>query len=70
MRPQKAWVAIIHWADGSVEDADELRVFAETAEVAKSLAAATWTATKGAEWRHCRIVEIKVFAPARLSAIA
>lgn len=70
MRPQKAWIAVIHWSDDAVEDADELRVFAESAQSARSLAKKIWTATKGADWPHCRTIEIQVFPQSRLSTLA
>jgi hypothetical protein len=67
---QRAYIAVISWIDGDVEDADELRVFAETAEQAKTLARAIWLRAKSPRWPTCRITSVEAFPPARLSTLA
>lgn len=66
---KKAWIALIEWIDGKIEDTDETRVYAGTAGKAKSAARAAWSATNGAKWPHCRIKRIEVFPPTRLRGI-
>ena len=70
MPVQRAYIAVISWIDGEVEDADELRVFAESAESAKSLAKEIWLRAKSPRWPTCRISSVEVFPPARLSSLA
>lgn len=65
----KAWIALIDWIDGKVEDTDEIRVHANTAEEAEAAARIAWSMTKGAEWPQCRIDRIEVFPPARLRRV-
>lgn len=75
---ERAWICFIHWVDGGPEDdpstlhydADELRVFAETAEQAKKIARAIWSATNRAKQRHDRIDEIQVIPQSRLHTLA
>jgi hypothetical protein len=67
---QKAWLAVVTWIDGDVYDADEIRVFAETADQAKSAAREGWSATIGAGWPHCRIEEIEVIPQSMLHTLA
>ncbi|NBW18508.1 MAG: hypothetical protein EBR82_62105 [Caulobacteraceae bacterium] len=67
---QRAYIAVISWIDGDVEDADELRVFAESAESAKSLAREIWLRAKAPRWPTCRITSVEAFPPARLSTLA
>jgi hypothetical protein len=64
-----AWIALIDWVDGNVEDTDEIRVFANTAAEAELAAHTRWSATTGAEWPHCRIERIEIFSPARLRGV-
>lgn len=68
--PQKRWLAVVTWTDGDVIDADEVAVFAESAEKAESVARATWIAANGAAWPHCRIEEVEIFDYARLRTLA
>lgn len=56
----RRYVCIIEWADGDVEDADEIRVWARSADEAVAAARGKWTATVGATWPHCRIDRIAV----------
>jgi hypothetical protein len=70
MPVQRAYIAVISWIDGEVEDADELRVFAESAESAKSLAKEIWLRAKSPRWPTCRISSVEVFPQARLSSLA
>lgn len=67
---KKAWIALVDWIDGEVEDTDEIRVQADTAGDALKAARAAWSTTKGAEWPHCRIEHITVSPPARLRGFA
>lgn len=66
----KAWIALVDWADGNVEDTDEMRVKANTPGQAIAAARAAWTATNGAKWPHCRINRISVMSPARLRRLS
>lgn len=66
---KKAWIALVDWIDGEVEDTDEIRVYANTAAQAVEFARRDWSATNGAEWPHCRIKHIEVCPPARLRGV-
>jgi len=57
---EKAYLAVISWVDGEIEDADELRVFAESPESAESAARVVWLRTVGVEWPNCRITGVSV----------
>ena len=70
MPVQRAYIAVISWIDGEVEDADELRVFAESAEAAKTLAREIWLRAKSPPWPTCRITSVGAFPQARLSSLA
>jgi len=67
---KKAWIALVDWIDGEVEDTDEIRVHADNAGEALKTARAAWSITKGDEWPHCRIKNITVSPPARLRRFA
>lgn len=67
--PQKRWLAVVTWTDGDVIDADELAVFAESADKAESLARSIWAAANGAAWPHCRIEDVQIFDFARLRTL-
>lgn len=67
---KKAWIALVDWIDGDIEDTDEFRVFADTAGEATASARHFWSTAKGAEWPHCRIKHITVLPPARLRRFA
>lgn len=70
MSVEKRWIAVITWIDGDVIDADEISVFAESAEKAESMVRAIWSATNRAEHPHCRIEDVEIFTPSRLRALA
>lgn len=70
MLVQRAYIAVISWIDGEVEDADELRVFAESAEAAKTLAREIWLRATSPRWPTCRITSVEAFPQARLSSLA
>lgn len=68
--PQKRWLAIVTWTDNDVIDCDEIAVFAESTESAAAIARATWSASKGAKWPHCRIDCVQIFDYVRLRTLA
>jgi len=57
---QRKFVVAVDWIDGDVEDTDEIVVFAEDAERAMLAAKRKWKMTIGAQWPHCRFVEMKI----------
>jgi hypothetical protein len=75
---ERAWIAFIDWVDGGEEndpdtqhfDCDEIRVFAEDDQQAISTAREIWSATKGAEWPHCRIERVRATPLSRLRTLA
>lgn len=64
-----AFTAIVDWRDSDVEDADEIRVRADSAAQARRRARAKWSGTKGATWPHCRITRITIFRSQRECAL-
>lgn len=57
------FTVILDWEDGDVEDADEIRVLADSAGEAIDAARRLWSATKGAEWPHCRLIRAWILQP-------
>ena len=50
--------AVVIWADGDVEDADEITVLAPSEDEAKREARKKWRLTVGAKWPKCVVTEI------------
>lgn len=65
----KAWIALVDWIDGEVEDTDEILVYASTRADAVKKARALWSETKGAEWPHCQIEKVDCYPPSRLPRV-
>lgn len=68
--PQKRFLAIVTWTDGDVIDADEIAVFADSIESAKSAARSIWTAATSLKWTHSQIDDIQIFSLPRLRTLA
>lgn len=66
----KAWVALIDWQDGDVEDTDEFMVRADSAASAESMVRAIWSITNGAKYPHARIKNVSCHAPAKMREFA
>lgn len=69
----RQFTVVVEWADSgargghSVEDADEVVVYADTAAQAIDKARKKWRMTIGAEWTHCRLIRAFVLKPAKLA---
>lgn len=61
----KRWIVICDWTDGDIFDADEVVVFADSAEEAVSKARQKWRMTVGAQWPHCRLSRAWILPPSR-----
>lgn len=59
--------AFVIWKDGDVEDADEIQVFAPTAEEAKRAALKKWRLTIGHRWARCVPVDVEIESHTRCS---
>lgn len=57
---KRRYTVICEWSDSHVFDADEIRVWADSAEGAIDSARARWSATKGAKWPSCRLEKVWV----------
>lgn len=53
----------ISWDDRGVEDTDIVTVYADDVGEAKLQARKKWRMTIGAEWPHCKMTEVWIFAP-------
>ena len=51
----RQWIVVIDWADGDVEDSDEVSVYAASSGEAISMARETWQQTYGSQWPSCEI---------------
>lgn len=70
MAVQKRWLAVVTWTDGDVIDADEIAVFGDSIESAKSAARSIWTAATSLKWPHSQIDDIQIFSLPRLRTLA
>jgi hypothetical protein len=52
------------WADGEIEDADEINVFAASKSEAKRKARQRWLLTVGAKWPQCVVQDVLIIRPA------
>ena len=52
--------AVVIWADGDVEDADEITVLAQSEDEARREARKKWRLTVGAKWPKCVVSEILI----------
>lgn len=66
----KEWVALVDWIDGDVEDTDEFRIRAVSAEEAEAKVRAIWSVTNGAKYPHCRIKNVSCESPSRMREFA
>lgn len=64
------WTVVIDWADGDVEDSDEIAVLAKTAAAAVLKVLPSWIERTSSKWPDCALKEISVFAPKRLRRLA
>lgn len=60
---RRKFTLAVHWDDRGIQDADEVVVYADSEEAAKSAARAKWRMTIGAQWPHLRVTEIVVLTP-------
>jgi len=70
---KRRWIAVVQWIDSTDDssfDADEIQVFAETPEAARSAAARQWRLTIGAQWPALRLEKIVIYTPAQHRAVA
>ena len=61
----RRFTVIVDWTDGEVADADEVVVFADSAEEAISRAKQKWRMTIAAQWPHCRLDKVWILSPSR-----
>lgn len=66
----RKYAVIVEWTDGEVADADEMPTWARSAAEAKRKAKAAWTATKGAEYPHCRIEKVLIVTKRMMRDVA
>jgi hypothetical protein len=58
----RQWIVVIDWADGDVEDSDEVSVYAASSGEAISMARENWQQTYGSQWPSCEIVTTTALA--------
>lgn len=64
----KRWIVVVDWADGDVEDSDELTVVARSEAEAATAAIESWVESN--EWPSCVLQSVTVLDPKRLRNIA
>ncbi len=66
----RKYAVLIEWTDGEVADADEMPTWAKSAAEAKRKAKTVWSATKGAEYPHCRIEKVLIVTKRMMRDVA
>lgn len=63
---RRKFTLAVNWNDRGVEDADEVVVYADTADEAESAARAKWRMTIGARWPHLAMTDVLILTPKKL----
>lgn len=66
----KKWIVLIDWADGDVEDTDEVAVKAANEAEALIKVISEWSAKTLPDWPNCMIKSITVSGAKRIRPLA
>ncbi len=64
------WTVLIDWADGDIEDSDEVRVVAGSASDAVKVAVQRWGNDIGMKYPHCMMLDANILTRQTIEGFA